>query len=85
MAACCSCGARSAATRSCTPSSSGYARRLLPHDPAWEKDFLAERERIADHLGDASARIEDVGSTSLGARDAVRQPAARGVAAGVIR
>jgi GrpB-like predicted nucleotidyltransferase (UPF0157 family) len=39
--------------------------RLLPHDPAWEKDFLAEKERIADLLGDSSARIEHVGSTSI--------------------
>ncbi len=39
--------------------------RLLPHDPAWEDDFLAERGRIADALGDSSARIEHVGSTSI--------------------
>ena len=39
--------------------------RLLPYDPAWENDFLAEKERIADHLGDPSARIEHVGSTSI--------------------
>jgi GrpB-like predicted nucleotidyltransferase (UPF0157 family) len=39
--------------------------RLLPHDPAWEKDFLAEKERITYHLGDPSARIEHVGSTSI--------------------
>lgn len=39
--------------------------RLLPHDPAWEKDFLAEKGRINDRLGDPSARIEHVGSTSI--------------------
>jgi GrpB-like predicted nucleotidyltransferase (UPF0157 family) len=39
--------------------------RLLPHDPAWEKDFLAEKERITDHLRDPSARVEHVGSTSI--------------------
>lgn len=39
--------------------------RLLPHDPAWEKDFLAEKNRIADGLGDSSAQIEHVGSTSI--------------------
>lgn len=39
--------------------------RLLPHDPAWETDFLAEKGRIDDHLGDPSARIEHVGSTSI--------------------
>lgn len=39
--------------------------RLLPYDPAWEKDFLAERERIAEHLGDSSVRIEHVGSTAI--------------------
>jgi GrpB-like predicted nucleotidyltransferase (UPF0157 family) len=39
--------------------------RLLPHDPAWADDFLAEKKRIADALADASARIEHVGSTSI--------------------
>ncbi|MFL6333252.1 MAG: GrpB family protein [Pyrinomonadaceae bacterium] len=39
--------------------------RLLPHDPAWEKDFDAEKERITDLLGDPSTRIEHVGSTSI--------------------
>lgn len=39
--------------------------RLLPHDPAWELDFLAEEERIAGRLGDPSARIEHVGSTAI--------------------
>lgn len=38
---------------------------LLPHDPAWEADFLAEKERITAHLCDPSARIEHVGSTSI--------------------
>lgn len=39
--------------------------RLLPHDPVWEHDFLAEKERIAGRLRDPSARIEHVGSTSI--------------------
>ena len=39
--------------------------RLLPYDPAWENEFLAEKERIADHLGDSSVQIEHVGSTSI--------------------
>lgn len=39
--------------------------RLLPHDPAWEDDFLAERSRIADSLREPSVRIEHVGSTSI--------------------
>lgn len=39
--------------------------RLLPHDPAWGDDFVAERGRIADALGDPSARIEHVGSTAI--------------------
>ena len=39
--------------------------RLLPYDPAWEHDFLAEKERIAGHLGDSSVQIEHVGSTSI--------------------
>ena len=37
----------------------------MPHDPAWENDFLAEKGRIADHLGDSPARIEHVGSTAI--------------------
>ena len=39
--------------------------RLLPHDPAWKDDFSAEKNRIADALGDSSVRIEHVGSTSI--------------------
>lgn len=39
--------------------------RLLPYDPAWEHDFLAEKERIAGHLSDSSVQIEHVGSTSI--------------------
>ena len=39
--------------------------RLLPHDPAWEEDFRAEKGRIAELLDDPSARIEHVGSTSI--------------------
>ena len=39
--------------------------RLLPHDPAWEEDFRAEKGRITEHLKDPSARIEHVGSTSI--------------------
>jgi GrpB-like predicted nucleotidyltransferase (UPF0157 family) len=39
--------------------------RLLPHDPTWEEDFRAEKGRIAERLGDPSARIEHVGSTSI--------------------
>jgi GrpB-like predicted nucleotidyltransferase (UPF0157 family) len=39
--------------------------RLLPHDPAWENDFLVEKERISNLLEDPSARIEHVGSTSI--------------------
>jgi GrpB-like predicted nucleotidyltransferase (UPF0157 family) len=38
---------------------------LLPHDPAWAEDFLAEKARIAEQLRDPSARIEHVGSTSI--------------------
>lgn len=39
--------------------------RLLPHDPAWKDDFLAEKNRIACALGNPSMRIEHVGSTSI--------------------
>ena len=38
---------------------------LLPHDPAWKDDFLAEKHRIEAVLQDDSARIEHVGSTSI--------------------
>jgi len=39
--------------------------RLLPHDPAWEEDFRAEKKRIEELLDDPSVRIEHVGSTSI--------------------
>ena len=39
--------------------------RLLPHAPAWKDDFSAEKDRIANALGDSSVRIEHVGSTSI--------------------
>ncbi len=38
---------------------------LLPHDPAWKDDFLAEKHRIAAVLQDSSVQIEHVGSTSI--------------------
>src|SRR3954463_10040735 len=38
---------------------------LLPHDPAWTDNFLAEKNRIVDGLGDSSVQIEHVGSTSI--------------------
>lgn len=39
--------------------------RLLPHDPAWEEDFAAEKRRIAEAVRDPSVRIEHVGSTAI--------------------
>lgn len=39
--------------------------RLLPHDPAWEDDFSAEKNRIVAALRDSPVRIEHVGSTSI--------------------
>ena len=38
---------------------------LLPHDPSWEDEFHAEKNRIAAALGDSSVQIEHVGSTSI--------------------
>ncbi len=38
---------------------------LLPHDPAWKDDFLAEKHRIEALLQDSSVQIEHVGSTSI--------------------
>lgn len=38
---------------------------LLPHDPAWTDNFRAEKNRIADVLGDPSVQIEHVGGTSI--------------------
>ena len=38
---------------------------LLPHDPAWKDDFLAEKHRIEAILRNSSVRIEHVGSTSI--------------------
>jgi GrpB-like predicted nucleotidyltransferase (UPF0157 family) len=39
--------------------------RLLPHDPTWKDDFLAEKKRIENVLQDSSVRIEHIGSTSI--------------------
>ncbi len=39
--------------------------RLLPHDPAWKDNFLAEKNRIAVVLQNSSVQIEHVGSTSI--------------------
>jgi GrpB-like predicted nucleotidyltransferase (UPF0157 family) len=39
--------------------------QLLPHDPAWKDDFLAEKRRIAAALDDGSVLIEHVGSTAI--------------------
>ena len=39
--------------------------QLLPHDPAWEDDFLTERNRISASLDDRSVLIEHVGSTAI--------------------
>ena len=38
---------------------------VLPYDEAWERDFLAIRDRIRDALGDPARRIEHVGSTAV--------------------
>lgn len=38
---------------------------LLPHDPAWEDDFLAEKHRIEAVLQDRSVQIEHVGSAAI--------------------
>src|SRR5215218_5300047 len=39
--------------------------RLVPHDPEWKHDFLAEQKRLAGALTDPSACIEHVGSTAI--------------------
>lgn len=39
--------------------------QLLPHDPAWKDDFLAEKSRIAAAVDDPSLLIEHVGSTAI--------------------
>ena len=39
--------------------------RVLPHDPSWKQDFLAEKQRLIKRLGDAPVRIEHVGSTAI--------------------
>lgn len=39
--------------------------RLVPHDPAWPEDFLAEKRRIIDAAGEAAVCVEHVGSTSI--------------------
>jgi GrpB-like predicted nucleotidyltransferase (UPF0157 family) len=42
-------------------------RRLVihPYDPAWPQLFERERSGIVDALGDAAARVEHTGSTSV--------------------
>ena len=39
--------------------------RLLPHDPTWTDDFVAEKNRLATLLNDPSIQIEHVGSTAI--------------------
>ncbi len=41
------------------------ALELVPYDPAWPRDFAAERDRIATVLGDLALRIDHNGSTSI--------------------
>src|SRR4051794_18693570 len=38
---------------------------LRPHDPAWTRRYVRERDRICAALGDTSRRIEHIGSTSV--------------------
>src|SRR6476659_2653318 len=38
---------------------------ILPYNPQWEIDFITERNRIAEILGDYAIRIEHNGSTSV--------------------
>ena len=48
--------------------SGGRERReivIADYDPAWPQRFAAERERIAEALGDRALRIEHIGSTSV--------------------
>ena len=52
----------------------GTRLEIVPYDPAWPERFAAERDRLADALGDAALRIDHVGSTSvpgLGAKDVI--------------
>lgn len=39
--------------------------RLMPHDVAWKDDFLSEKRRIEEAVGDSPIQIEHVGSTSI--------------------
>ncbi len=41
------------------------ALELVPYDPAWPRDFAAERDRIATVLGVLALRIDHNGSTSI--------------------
>ncbi len=41
------------------------ALELVPYDPAWPRDFAAERDRIAAVLGVLALRIDHNGSTSI--------------------
>ncbi len=41
------------------------ALKLVPYDPAWPRDFDAERDRIAAVVGVLALRIDHHGSTSI--------------------
>lgn len=38
---------------------------VVPCSPAWKADFIAIRGQLVDAMGDRSARIEHIGSTSV--------------------
>ena len=38
---------------------------LLPHDPAWEEEFLTVKAELSATLGNAALAIEHVGSTAI--------------------
>ncbi|HMP65953.1 MAG TPA: GrpB family protein [Pyrinomonadaceae bacterium] len=39
--------------------------QILRHDANWKEDFLAEKGRISQCLGDVRVRIEHIGSTAI--------------------
>ena len=38
---------------------------VVPHDPAWSREFAGEARRIRDALGDVVAAVHHIGSTAI--------------------
>jgi len=41
------------------------AARVVPHDPEWRQEFVAEAERLREALGQADPEVLHIGSTAM--------------------